>query len=149
MATEYFNLFMNLPSVKNYVDGCESGKAAGQAYLKYIKTDELPGSLLQHVIIKAMESYASLSNEEQQGLHGHIVGMCNYISDLVQHRSFADDLIAQMTAEELAEDITKAENNFHMNWYQEKFKRERSENARRAANKRWEKHRQEKLNKVA
>lgn len=138
---------MNLPNVKNYTDGCYSGGAAGQAYLKHINTDDYFGSLLQHPIIDAMESYATLSKEEQNGLRGHIVGLCSFISDFMKHRGIASDIVKSIHAVEIKEIIKRSENDFYEKQWDEKGKQQRSESARRAADIRWEKHRKEKLEK--
>jgi uncharacterized protein (DUF305 family) len=145
MANEYSNLFMNLPDVKNYADGCVSGEAAGQAYLKYVKTNAESCSSLQIKMLRVMESYSSLDKEEKDGLRGHIVGMCSFINDLIQHRCFAGDLIEKINSDKLANTVSKAENGFFTDQWKEMARLEKSE--RKAANKRWEKHR--KPNKAA
>lgn len=133
-----------IPACSTYLDGCAAGDAAAFAYMRGLAAVGNKGTSsgwLQKLVFALFERLAAASTEqERSGLHGQIVGFFTTVEAYTAHAAdrCAGSLLA-ITEESICRDLQDAIDGGPMARYELSIKKARSEAARSAARKRWDK----------
>lgn len=153
-ATDNYHSFTSIPSwawrdfgAKGYGSGCDSGRAAAMAYLKYVsKRSDTYGGSLQHAVLDMAAQLCKAGEGTAEGdvIRGKIVGFFTLIDQYVDWAvKNSINNIEQITLDEILHYLGDAADGGTERRCAEYDWRRRSESARNAANARWSKRKAE------
>lgn len=119
----------------SYIDGCEAGKWAAHAYVKYLREREAPATpMLQLVALGLARRLQTCSQSERNALHGQLVG---FFSEIERTLIAGADWGSFCTNQEIAQHLADAARGEPLKRYHAERAAQRSADARRAARARW------------
>jgi len=128
-------------SAQGYFGGCESGKAAGYAYLKYLLVRKHGGGgNLQHVVFDMADKLSKTTDGSQEyyAVRGQIVGIFHLLDEILENAvKHGNVRISGITSDQIIAVLEDTERGGPEAMFELVEKKSRSESARKAANARW------------
>ena len=102
----------DVPATGGYSGGCEMGKWAAFAFMRYMRDRKEPhlGSSLQHIVLDMVREDVSDSTQRGTSRHGQIVGFFTALDKFLSAIAKADPELDAYTEEDLADAMTRAVN---------------------------------------
>jgi hypothetical protein len=134
----------NYPVAPGYINGCDSGKAAQIAFIKYLQHEGYQdgGGALQHMALCLVDQFHEAKSEgEKAAIRGKIVGVFSELELWLRYaaKNASTDDVRNATPKSIHQALQDASGNGPQKRWEDSVRQEASDRARKAALARWAK----------